>query len=110
MIATLKHQLTGNKIAKYFAKKIDLFKCFLNWKVKFKSFTHNRLNILRTENNGRSKEYLHSDDMVLQANDTDRRGRACREKDREDSEGNKYFWDCGGVLKVRSGRLKWAAD
>ena len=30
MIATLKHQLSGNKIAKYFAKKIDLFTCFLN--------------------------------------------------------------------------------
>ena len=100
MIATLKHQLSGNKIAKYFAKKIDLFTCFLNWKVKFKSFTHNRLNILRTENNGRSKEYLHSDDMVLQANDTDRRGRAGMPWERpERPKGDEYFWDCGGYLR-----------
>ena len=111
-IATLKHQLSGNKIAKYFAFKIDLFTCFLNWKVKYKSFTHKRLNILRTENNGRSKEYLHSDDMVLQAND--RRGRACREKDRKDPEGNEYFLHGeeggGGVLKLSLRSLKWAAD
>ena len=101
-IATLKHQLSGNKIAKYFAFKIDLFTCFLNWKVKYKSFTHKRLNILRTENNGRSKEYLHSDDMVLQAND--RRGRACREKDRKDPEGNEYFLhgeEGGGGTQVK---------
>ena len=95
-IATIKHQLSGNKIAKYFAFKIDMFTCFLNWKVKYQSFTHNRLNILRTENNGRSKENLHSDDMVLQANDTDRRGRACGEKDWKDPERNKYFRGGGG--------------
>ena len=109
-IATIKHQLSGNKIAKYFAFKIDMFTCFLNWKVKYQSFTHNRLNILRTENNGRSKEYLHSDDMVLQANDTDRRGRACGEKDWKDPERNEYFRGGGGGLNVRLGRLKWAAD
>ena len=114
-IATLKHQLSGNKIAKYFAFKIDLFTWFLNWKVKYQSFTHNRLNILRTENNGRSKELISTfrrHGLASKWHWQTRTGMRWERPERPRGERIFLAWGGGGggVLKLSLRSLKWAAD